>query len=89
MGVQIPLGAPSIGDIEMFHGLTWILLLRFCVEAGCTTVAFPSHFWAEKECMYYAQEVAKGYQSITGVYDAQMYPVCVVTDFLWNGKFSL
>ena len=89
MGVQIPLGAPSIGDIEMFHGLTWILLLRFCVEAGCTTVAFPTQFWAENECMYYAQEVARGYQETVGIYDAQMYPICTEGDFLFNGKYNL
>ena len=89
VGVQIPPGAPSIGDREMFQGLTWILLLRFCMETSCVTVAFPTQFWAQKECMYYAQEIAKGYQSMTGIYDAQMWPICTVGDFLFNGKYNL
>ena len=89
VGVQIPPGAPSIGDREMFQGLTWILLLRFCLETSCVTIAFPTQFWSAKECMYYSQEVAQGFQTTTGIYDAKMYPVCVLTDFLWNGKYSL
>ena len=89
VGVQIPPGAPLIGENEMFHGLTWILLLRFCMETSCVTVAFPTQFWAEKECMYYAKEMAKGYQATVGIYDAQMYPICTEGDFLFNGKYNL
>lgn len=89
MGVQIPPGAPPIGENEMFQGLTWILLLRFCMETSCVTVAFPTEFWAQNECMYYAKELARGYQTITGIHDAQMYPICTVSDFLFNGKYNL